>query len=59
MVIMKIIIMIIIIISKITTTNNNKNNNKQRIYLKITYQSCKYGNARNIGNKTARHFLQY
>ena len=57
--------MIITIITKITT-NNNKNNKKNKnftIYPKIfvlkTYQSYKNTNAQHIGNKTARHFLQY
>ena len=46
------------------TSNNNKNNKKKipTIYPKIfvkTYQSYKNTDAQNIGNKTARHFLQY
>ena len=56
------------IITRITTNNNQnskktKKKNKATIYPKIfvlkTYQSYKNTNAQHIGNKTARHFLQY
>ena len=57
------------VITKITTNNNQNSNDKKKnnkistIYPKIvvlkTYQSYKNTDAESIGNKTARHFLQY
>ena len=56
------------LIKKLTTNNYQNSNNKKRkkiftIYPKIfvlkTYQSYKNTDAQHIGNKTARHFLQY
>ena len=57
------------IITKITNNCKNSNNKKKinnkisTIYPKIfvlkTYQSYKNTDAQHIGNKTARHFLQY